>query len=286
MASLNGVLAASPSQLSDLIGGGAPGRAAAAALSAGKVVALSPHLVHDGRLSLGWASMARPVRSLGHPLTYPAAYVASPVPVAMVAMSASQAARIGPLSDVSVVVLGATSQPAAQLQEATRLVIDFGNYLNVEHGFQTPINWLLLALVGANLVLVLGAAAAATALIGADGRDELVTLAALGAPPGGRRRLSMARAGLIAGLGSGAGTVTGALLGVLATRSLGYGWTNMSFLGTTGFGPLSIPPFLSPSPHVPWQLVLLILVTPMVAAAFGGLLSPGRIPIERRVEQR
>jgi hypothetical protein len=95
----------------------------------------------------------------------------------------------------------------------------------------------------------------------------------------------MARAGLIAGLGSAAGTVTGALLGVLATRSLGYEWTNMSFLGTTGFGPLSIP-LLSPSPHVPWQLVLLLLVTPMVAAAFGGLLSPGRIPIERRVEQR
>jgi hypothetical protein len=60
----------------------------------------------------------------------------------------------------------------------------------------------------------------------------------------------------------------------------------MSFLGSSsGFGPLSIP-FLSPAPHVPWQLVLLFLVAPMVATAFGGLLSPGRIPIERRAEQR
>jgi putative ABC transport system permease protein len=286
MASLNGILAVSPSQLSALIGGGAPGRAAAAALSAGKVVALSPNLVHDGHLSLGWSSMAGVLQPSGPLLTYPATYVPSPVPVATVAMSASQAARIGPLTDVSVVVLGATRQPAAQLQQASRLVSDFGSYLYVEHGFQTPVNWLLLALVGANLVLVLGAAAAATALIGADSRDELVTLAALGAPPGGRRRLSMARAGLIAGLGSGAGTVAGALLGVLATRSLGYEWANMSFLGSSsGFGPLSSP-LLSPSPHVPWQLVLLFLVAPMVAAVFGGLLSPGRIPIERRAEQR
>jgi putative ABC transport system permease protein len=285
MASLNGVLAVPPSQLSDLIGAGALGRAAAAALSVGKVVALNPNLVHDARVSLGWSSVFG-ARSRVHLLTYPAAYVPSPVPVATVVMSASQAARIGPLMDVSVVVLGATRQPAAQLRQASRLVSDFGSYLYVERGFQTPVNWLLLALVGANLVLVLGAAAAATALIGADSRDELVTLAALGAPPAGRRRLSMARAGLIAGLGSGAGTVAGALLGVLATRSLGYEWTNMSFLGSSSeFGALSSPT-LSPSPHVPWQLVLLFLVAPLVAAAFGGLLSPGRIPIERRAEQR
>jgi putative ABC transport system permease protein len=201
-------------------------------------------------------------------------------------MSASQAARIGPLTGMSVVVLGATRQPAAQLQQASRQVSDYGSYLYVERGFQTPVNWLLLALVGANLLLVLAAAAAATALIGADSRDELVTLAALGAPPAGRRRLSMARAGLIAGLGSGAGTVAGALLGVLATRSLGYEWANMGFLGSSsGFGP-GLSPFLSPSPHVPWQLLLLFVVAPIVAIAFGGLLSPGRIPIERRAEQR
>jgi putative ABC transport system permease protein len=286
MASLNGVLAVSPSQLGNLMGGGALGRAAAAALSAGKVVALGPNLVHDGRLSLGWSSMAGPLGPSGPLLTYPAVYVPSPVPVATVAMSASQAARIGPLTDVSVVVLGATRQPAAQLQRASQQVSDYGSYLYVERGFQTPVNWLLLALVGANLVLVLGAAAAATALIGADSRDELVTLAALGAPPGGRRRLSMARAGLIAGLGSAAGTVAGALLGVLATRSLGYEWANTGFLGSfSEFGPF-LAPSVSPSPRVPWQLVLLFLVAPMVAAAFGGLLSPGRIPIERRAEQR
>ena len=286
MASLNGVLAASPSQLSDLIGGGALGRKAAAALSAGEVVALGPNLVHDGRLSLGWSLMAGPLRPSGPLLTFPAAYVPSPVPVATIVMSASQAARIGPLTGMSIVVLGATRQPAAQLQQASRQVSDYGSYLYVERGFQTPVNWLLLALVGANLLLVLAAAAAATALIGADSRDELVTLAALGAPPAGRRRLSMARAGLIAGLGSGAGTVAGARLGVLATRSLGYEWANMSFLGSSsGFGHLSSP-FLGPGPHVPWQLVLLFVVAPIVAIAFGGLLSPGRIPIERRAEQR
>ena len=63
-------------------------------------------------------------------------------------------------------------------------------------------------LLGASLVVTVGASAIATALAGAESHADLATLAAVGASPGVRRRLSMAQAATVA--------LIGAVLGVLA----------------------------------------------------------------------
>jgi putative ABC transport system permease protein len=279
---MSDVLVLSPARLRALLGG-SPGRSAAAALSRGEVVALSPGLVHRGKVCLRWSTRPGGGHSDGPLIAYPATYVASPAPVALVAMSPSQAARVGQVTDVGVVVLGATRAPARQLRAASRLATGLGDLLYIERGFQSSVGTLLLFFAGGDLLLVAVAAVVATALIGADSRDELAVLAVLGAPPDGRRRLSMARAGTIAGLGSAAGTVAGAFFGAVAARTALPG-----SLAAFGFDPLLNPSMngpvvgVGPVVSVPWQLVLLFLAAPVAAGTCAAVLGRGRLPIERR----
>jgi putative ABC transport system permease protein len=129
-----------------------------------------------------------------------------------------------------------------------------------------------LLLAGLAGIVALVAAAIATGLAAVDGRNDLVTLAAVGASPGLRRRLSLSQSGVIAGLGSLLGAVAG-IAGGLATvaainQSNRQQWPSIGVL-----------PYV-----VPWQqLIIGVLIVPLVAMLGAGLLTRSRLPIERRL---
>lgn len=120
-------------------------------------------------------------------------------------------------------------------------------------------------------IITLAAAALATGLAAADGRRDLTTLAAIGAPPRLRKLLSLSQAGVIAGLGGLLGTAAGAgsALALLAALNVGYAtvWPRPEL------NPLTIP----------WPTIAIsLLLVPSVAMLGAALFTRSRLPIERR----
>lgn len=98
------------------------------------------------------------------------------------------------------------------------------------------------------------------ALSAAEGRADLATLAAVGAPPRRRRALAASQALLIAGLGCALG-LSGSFIAYTA-RS------------TTG----------SPEFVVPWgNLAVTGVVVPALAVLVAAVFTPSRLPLVRRV---
>ncbi|MBT8226268.1 MAG: ABC transporter permease [Dactylosporangium sp.] len=129
---------------------------------------------------------------------------------------------------------------------------------------------LLILTIGAGVVTV-GAAGATTGLAAADGRADLDTLAAVGASPWVRRKLSLSQSGVIAGLGTALGVTTGLGLIVMVLTALNRGYAD------TWPAPMPYPIV------VPWRHIATIaLVVPAVAGLGAGLLTRARLPIERR----
>ncbi|NJC68241.1 FtsX-like permease family protein [Planosporangium thailandense] len=148
-----------------------------------------------------------------------------------------------------------------------------GHYAwSVEDGPAKGSGLIMTVLSVAAAVIALGAAGIATGLAAADSRPDLATLAAVGASPGVRRRLSLSQSGVIAGLGSvlGAGAGLGAAVAVLAALNHRYADT-----------------WPAPPPYpitVPWlNLTVALLVVPAIAMLGAGLLTRSRLPVERRL---
>jgi putative ABC transport system permease protein len=118
--------------------------------------------------------------------------------------------------------------------------------------------------------ITLGAAGIGTGLAAADGRADLATLAAIGASPGVRRRLSLSQSGTIAGLGTVLGTIAG--LGASTAVLFGYNQSNKYHW----------PPYPQYPITVPWETLAVVLVVPLLAMLATGLLTRSRLPIERR----
>lgn len=157
---------------------------------------------------------------------------------------------------------------------ATLLTIsaESARYAIIERGPRTPTDpRLLIAAVVAGLI-TLGATGIATGLAAADGRSDLTTLAAVGAAPSLRRRLSLAQAGVIAGIGS----LLGAVAGGTASPAVLYA-DNQATVDTF--------PVVTPYPlAIAWSNVLPALAVPLVAMAGAGLLTRSRLPTERLAE--
>jgi putative ABC transport system permease protein len=126
----------------------------------------------------------------------------------------------------------------------------------------------LLALLTAAAIIALGSVAAACTLALTEARQDLTTLAQLGAAPAMTRRLMVAEAWLLAGLG--------ALLAVAA----GLAPTAVRTLATGYFRP-SAPIPVGPSPFaVPWTLLAVVtLAIPALAAAAASLLARSPAPL-------
>lgn len=248
--------------------------AAAAILRAGGVVVTDRWLLVDGMATVEvWddpeaEASARLLRVPAHVLT-------TGTISRMTSFVSPQLVDRAGLSTQPAAAVAVTSRMPSQaeqdaLRERIRLV-DSGLWVGVESGWGDPNDPTVRVLAAAAGLITLGAAAIGTALVAADRRADLATLAAVGATPRVRRLLSLCQSGVIAGLG--------ALLGALA--GLGAAATILSAMNR------SLPntwPFEEPFPLlVPWStLAIVLLVVPVIAMLGAGLLTRSRLPIERR----
>lgn len=176
-------------------------------------------------------------------------------------VSPSTAARLGRLR-VTETQFELTRPPTDdEMSAATKLVGD-ENAIKLERGYEGHAGVAFIALLSAATVVTLLGVAIAVALSAAEGRADLATLAAVGAPPRRRRALAAAQAWLLGQIGC----VLGAFVGAL------YGYT-----AHVAFG--------SPSFAVPWrELGGILVAVPLFAGALAWLLTRSRLPMVRRVE--
>jgi putative ABC transport system permease protein len=257
------------------------GEQAAAAFARGVVVAFGPGLVRDGQVSLAVTGDSRLLRRITMPAVQvtTAAYMGETLPSFVISRQTAErlalpglatpprylvrAAR--PLSDAqrdqlrglqtrlpAISISWAEPDPDQQLQEQGTRSILLG----------------LLAVVG---MIALGSVAAACALALSEAREDLTTLAQVGAAPAMTQRLMMAEAWLLAGLG--------ALLAVFIGLAPAAVWT----LATGHLRP-SVPIPVGPLPFaVPWTLLaVVILAIPALAAAAASLLGRSPAPLTPR----
>ena len=141
----------------------------------------------------------------------------------------------------------------------------FGAAAHVEEGpRQTPRKLALLIVAGVAAFVTLVGVAISVALSAAEGRADLATLAAVGAPPRRRRALAAAQALLVAGVGCALGVAFGTFVAYAART-------------TTG----------SPDFVIPWlNLAITAIVVPLLAVLVAALFTPSRLPLVRRVRRR
>jgi putative ABC transport system permease protein len=249
---------------------------AAAALRAGNVVVDDLRYLDAGRVTLaittvtssGGKGTTKTVTAPGVALLHR--------PQAPIRSMTRQTARSLGLDSVASIALATTSRMPTVAEE-DRLRAALGDQLGKGLGIQvergpragTP-GLLVLAIVAG--VITLAAAAIAAGLAATDGRGELTTLAAVGASPRVRRALSLSQAGVIAGLGSLLGAIAGLGAAAAVLFALNRGYADL---------------WPAPTPYpiaVPWlNLGVALLVVPLISMLGAGLLTPSRLPIERRL---
>lgn len=263
--------------------GADPGHIAEAqrVLGRGGAVVHDPKLVKDGRVTFqvysgqDWSKMGPDDLPT---ISVEGYHLGSGWPAAWAYVSPKMVAQT-PLAIVPGGLIMATQRPptAAEQERLTLLVREFlgaDGAVRIERGPEARPNpiGLILALVAA--VIALGAAGAATGLAAADSRAHLGTLAAVGAAPRVRRRLSLSQAGVTSALGALLGTLTG--FGVAAVLI-----ATVNRLDEQAVYRMAKPP---PIPlGVPWDTIAILLAVPLVAMAGAGLLTRSRLPIERRL---
>jgi putative ABC transport system permease protein len=172
------------------------------------------------------------------------------------------------------VAVATTRMPSQADEDALQAAVEAlgaGYVAEIEHPLQHESLAFLVFAICAGFI-TLGAAAIATGLAAVDSRADLATLAAVGASPGLRRKLSLSQAGVIAGLG--------ALLGALA--GLGAGIAIVSAINRTNVD--QWPPDPDYPITVPWpNLLITLVIVPAIAMLGAGLLTRSRLPIERRL---
>ncbi|HJQ44167.1 MAG TPA: hypothetical protein VJ831_13850 [Jatrophihabitantaceae bacterium] len=266
---------------------GKPEPAAVAALRAGRAVVTDPNVLHGDTIQLGQVDERAlddntgPVSALpitGTPVTIPATVVTDGFAPAAAIVPPSAMKSFGTPSVLGVLATTTRMPTDKEMQAAQGQIqaIDSGINVDIEKGWHDPAGWALWAMIGVAAAIALGAALIATALANTDGREDLVTLAAVGASPRTRRLMSMSRAGVVAGLGC--------LIGVAAGFVPAYAWVrgDRAALAENSRG---IPDAIrGTSLHlvVPWTPIVLALVgVPIVAAAVAGMFTRSRLPSER-----
>jgi putative ABC transport system permease protein len=246
---------------------------AAAALRAGAVVVDDPRYLQHGRvtLSIPTSPFGKDNRKVATP------GIALPHrPQAPITMMTRQTARSLGLDSVAAVALATTSRmPTVADEDRLRAALGDqagkGLGVQVERGPRAGTAGLVVLAIVAG-VITLGAAAIATGLAAADGRADLSTLAAVGASPRVRRALSLSQSGVIAGLGSLLGVIAGLGAAAAVLFALNRAYADL---------------WPAPAPYpiaVPWlNLGVALLVVPLLSMLGAGLLTPSRLPIERRL---
>jgi putative ABC transport system permease protein len=172
------------------------------------------------------------------------------------------------------------SQRQALTSDLAQLGTDARTYL--EQGYGSRNSLVVLALTVFAGLVTIGAAGIATGLSQADAEPDLKTLAAIGAAPGVRRRLSGFQCGVVAVMGVVLGSLAGVLPAVgLRRAELRLEWTLYHQAIDNGWG------WGSQVPHVPivlpWAtLAMLLIAVPLGATLLAALVTRSRAQVARR----
>ena len=275
-----GTAVATPDALAGLTGASGDDLARAqAVLAEGGVVVGDPRFVVDGKVTLeiydsrqqdGTITAQDRVPTIVVP-GYAVSTGLPPFPSGVVSAEAVAAAKLVERPN-GVVVANSRVPTKAEEDRLTASLRDLNQnlYMSVERGPYRNSDPTLLILAAAAGLITLGAAGIATGLAAADGHADLATLAAVGASPGVRRRLSLSQSGVIAGLGTVLGVAAG--LGVSAAVLYAYNQAN------AGRWPVEVPYPVG----IPWESLAVVAVVPIVAMLGAGLLTRSRLPSEAR----
>jgi putative ABC transport system permease protein len=273
-----GAVTADPAVLTALTGVDADGLGSApAVLAAGGVVTTDDRAVVDGRITLRVRIQRADGSSVrdGPTVTGPAAVV--PGGVAVLVVAPAVAAAAGLPTTASGVLGTVTAVPEEARQErfdaALRAISATATTVTDTGPMPSDAPYLLLLAIAAGLV-TLGAAGVATGLAAVDGRGDLAVLSAIGASPRVRRLLSVSQAGVISGLGT--------LLGMAAGFAAAY--TILTALNQGLRDPAQWPREVPYPPTVPWSVLAVLVVVPVIAMLGAGLFTRSRLPVERRRE--
>lgn len=244
---------------------------AVSALKAGKAVVFDQRALHAGKLRLRVLTTASNGSEVDRTVEVPAVDVSSSANHAGAVLPPSMVKALGGRSELSGVLIANARPLSAAAVQSLQLALsraDVGSSVYLERGYQQQYNVALSALLGASALIALAAALISTLLAGVDSKSDLETLAAIGASPRVRRRLSAARAGVVAAIGCTLGVACGfvAPVGFLGIRN------------AVAHRNHDVPYPLA----VPWPAVLLCLLLLPAVAALGGLaFSRSSLPAER-----
>ncbi|SEF14201.1 FtsX-like permease family protein [Jiangella alba] len=149
-----------------------------------------------------------------------------------------------------------------QLDAALQAIESAGAWASVETPFESERDPAVLALTAGAAFVTLVGVAIAVSLAAAEGRADLATLAAVGAPPRRRRGLAGAQALVVGGIGVLIGSGLGIYFAYLVWPALG-------------------------APDFIWawdSLVLTGVAVPVLAVLVAVVFTPSRLPMIRRVE--
>ncbi|BFV57423.1 hypothetical protein KCMC57_up25270 [Kitasatospora sp. CMC57] len=292
------LLAGDPTALGNLTGVRDP--AAAAALAQGKVIVFDPAYLRNGKVtftlvepmseepsagppepaggmsepSSGMSeTRAAPARPAHHDISVEAVLFEPEVRNAGAFAAPETVKRLG----LTVVEAGTVWTPAAvpgsgdeQKVEAALAKLGGDGRFTVERGYRDESSLVTLGLAAFAAIVALGAAGIATGLAAADSQQDLGTLAAVGATPGIRRRLSGFQCGVIAAMGAVLGTISG----VVPSVALRIIESMPQYPGDVAKDAVIA---------VPWPtLALTLLVLPTVAVLLAMLFTRSRPGLVRR----
>lgn len=258
--------------------------AAAQALGAGQVVVLDPRLVKDGKVTLKLLryGASGPEGNQSSTISLPAVAVEATAPVARAVLSpeTARAAGLTPGTAESV-WLPAHTPTSAEEQRATAAVATSGagGDLLVERGFQGGShNATMLGLAVAASAVAIAAAGIATGLATTDTQGDLSTLAAVGAAPGIRRRLSGFQCAAVAAIGVVVGAAAGLVPAAAVQRVQNLG--SRAQVDPLGGIVLGTHPLVVPWTYLGAMVVGLPLLAWVLAAGF----TRSRAALTRRTD--
>lgn len=258
--------------------------AAGQALGAGKVVVLDPRLVKDGMVTLELTryGASGPSGNQTSTVSLPAVAAKATAQGARAVLSPQAATAVGLVAtSYDSVWLPAHAPATAEEQRATAAVAQAGGKgkLAVERGFQGGTgSATMLGLAIAASVVAVAAACIATGLAATDSQGDLATLAAVGAAPGIRRRLSGFQCGCVAAMGAVVGVAAGFVPAAALQKVQNSGLVaRVQSSGgiVTGGHPLVIP----------WTyLTVLVLGLPLLCWLLAASFTRSRTQLARRTE--
>ena len=258
---MSSIAVAGDDGVNSLLSGRELGAAERAALAAGTTLVFDPALLWpDGRVVLEintYEGALRKARLPARLVPRDGRYASLPTALVPESVARERGWEIAPAR--ALVTYDAEATPD-QIDSAMIAAERFGAVADIEDGPENDLEvGLIVAALAAAFVTLVGVAIS-VALSAAEGRADLATLAAVGAPPRRRRALAAAQALLVGGIGCALGVAFGAFVAFTARA-------------TTG----------SPDFAVPWaNLGVTMLAVPLLAVVVAAVFTPSRLPLVRR----